>query len=479
MPSISSPGIGSGLDVNSIVTQLVAIEREPIKLLQQQATTVQSKLSIYGLIQSKLSALRDASAALTQSATWGQTLGSSSDPAAVGITTSSTTRAGSHTVQVTSLAAAQSAATATRYASVDAVFGEGTLQVQLGSWSGGAFTPRSGAASVSITIGPGARTLAQVRDAINAGNAGVTASVLNDASGSRLVLRSSATGAENGFTVGVTDADGGNADASGLSALAYDPAGGATSLTLAQPAADAHALIDNLPVVSASNTLAGVIDGITLTLSKVTTGTVQVDAASDKDSIRKKIDAFVSAYNEVNALLAAQTKYDAASKVAGALQGDSAALGIRSQLRNLLGASSAASGVFGRLSDIGFDVKTDGSIAVNETKLGNGIANLAEIAKLFSGSDALVPANNGIATQLRKLTERMLAFDGTVQSHTEGLQNRLDQNRERQDRLESRVTRTEARLRAQYAALDTQMNQLAGLSNYVSQQITNWNKNTS
>ena len=478
MPAISSPGIGSGLDVNSIVTQLVAIERQPITLLQQQASAVQSKLSIYGQIQSKLSSLRDAAAALTQSATWGQTLGTSSDPSAVGITTSSTTHAGSHTVQVTSLAAAQSAATAASFASVDAVLGEGTVQIQLGSWDAGTFTPKAGAASVSITIGPGPRTLAQVRDAINGSNAGVTASVLTDASGSRLVMRSSATGAQNGFRIGVTDADGANGDAAGLSALAYDPQGGASSLTLAQPAADAHALIDNLPVVSPSNTLAGVIDGITLTLSKVTTGPVQVDAAADTDSIRKKIDAFVSAYNDVNALLAAQTKYDAATKTAGALQGDSAALGIRSQLRNLLGTTSGASSVFGRLSDIGFDVKADGSIAVNATKLGNGIANLAEIGKLFSASDPLVAGNNGIATQLRKLTESMLAFDGTVQSHTDGLQHRLDMNHERQDKLESRVTRTEARLRAQYSALDTQMNQLAGLSSYVQQQITNWNKRT-
>ena len=478
MAAISSPGIGSGLDVNSIVTQLVAIERKPITQLQQQASTVQSKLSIYGTIQSKLSALRDAASALGQAGTWSQTLGSSADPSAVGVTTSSTTHAGSYGVQVTALAAAQSAATAISYASPDAVFGEGTLNIQLGAWSAGAFTPKTGAAAVSLTIGPGTKTLAQVRDAINGANAGVTASVLTDASGSRLVLRSTATGAANGFRIGVTDADGGNADTTGLSALAYDPQGGATAMTLAQPAADATALIDNLPVTSASNTLAGVIDGITLTLSKVTTTPVQVSATTDADSIRKKIDAFVTAYNDVNSLLAAQTKYDDASKTAGALQGDSAALGIRSQLRNMIGITSGGSSAFGRLSDIGFDIKTDGSLSVDATKLGNGLANLAEITKLFSNSDPLVPANDGVATQLRKLTDRMLAFDGTVQSHTEGLQHKLDRNRDRQDQLESRVLRTEARLRAQYSALDTQMNQLAGLSSYVQQQIANWNKST-
>jgi flagellar hook-associated protein 2 len=470
--AVSSPGIGSGLDVNSIVTQLVAIERQPITTLKKQATDVQSQLSVYGQLQSKLSALQSASAALSQSTTWTQTAGTSSDPASVGVATDSTTRAGSYQVQVTSLASGQSVATASSYASADAVIGEGTLHVQLGSWAGGGFAAKAGAAAVDITIGPGAQTLAQVRDAINNANAGVSASVLTDSTGTRLVLRSSATGEVNGFQIGVTDTGGG-----GLSALAYDP-GGTSAMTLARPAADAIATIDNLPVRSASNTLSGVIDGVTLTLSKVTTAPVQIVAANDADAIKTKITAFVTAYNDVNSMLAAQTKYDAATKTAGALQGDSAAWGLRTQLRNMLGTTSGASSMFGRLSDIGFDVKSDGSISVNDTKLTNGLANLDQLRKVFANSDPVTPANDGVVLQMRKLTDRMLAFDGTLQSRTDGLQHRLDLNQTQQSKLEDRVTRTEARLRAQYSALDTQMNTLNGLSSYVQQQITNWNKST-
>lgn len=470
--AVSSPGIGSGLDVNSIVTQLVAIERQPITTLKQQATEVQSKLSVYGQLQSKLSALQSASAALSQASTWTQTSGTSSDAAAVGVTTDATTRAGSYQVEVTTLAAAQSVATATSYASADAVMGEGTLHLQLGSWAGGSFAAKAGAAAVDIAIGPGAKTLAQVRDAINNANAGVSASVLTDSTGTRLVLRSSATGEVNGFQLGVTDTGGG-----GLSALAYDP-GGTSAMTLARPASDAIATIDNLPVRSASNTLSGVIDGVTLSLSKVTTGPVQIVAANDKEAIKTKITAFVTAYNEVNSLLAAQTKYDSGSKTAGALQGDSAAWGLRTQLRNMVGTTSGASTMFGRLSDIGFDVKSDGSISVNDNKLNNGLANLDQLRKVFANSDPVTPANDGVVLQMRKLTDRMLAFDGTLQSRTDGLQHRLDLNQTRQSQLEDRVVRTEARLRAQYSALDTQMNTLNGLSNYVAQQITNWNKST-
>ena len=468
--AVSSPGIGSGLDVNSIVTQLVAIERQPITSLQQQATTVQSKLSVYGQLQSKLSALQSASAALSQSSTWTQTAGTSSDPASVGVATASTTRAGSYQVEVTALATAQSTATATSYASADSVMGEGTLHVQLGSWAGSGFAAKSGAAPVDIAIGPGAKTLAEVRDAINNANAGVTASVLTDATGTRLVLRSAATGEVNGFKIGVTGTGGG-----GLSVLAYDP-GGSSAMTLARPASDAIATIDNLPVRSSSNTLSGVIDGITLTLAKVTTAPVQIVAINDQEAIHKQITAFATAYNDVNALLASQTKYDAGSKTAGALQGDSAAWGLRTQLRNMLGTTSGASSVFGRLSDIGFDVKSDGAISVNETKLTNGLANLGELRKVFANSDPALPANDGVVLRMRKLTDSMLAFDGALQSRTTGLQHRLDLNQTRQSQLEGRIARTEARLRAQYSALDTQMNQLNGLSNYVQQQITNWNK---
>ena len=154
---------------------------------------------------------------------------------------------------------------------------------------------------------------------------------------------------------------------------------------------------------------------------------------------------------------------------------DAAGLAIAERM---LGTTSGASSMFGRLSDIGFDVKSDGSISVNDTKLTNGLANLDQLRKVFANSDPVTPANDGVVLQMRKLTDRMLGFDGTLQSRTDGLQHRLDLNQTQQSQLEDRVTRTEARLRAQYSALDTQMNTLNGLSSYVQQQITNWNKST-
>jgi flagellar hook-associated protein 2 len=473
MASISSIGIGSGLDIESVITQLVAVERAPVTKLQTEATSLQTKLSTYGKLQSNVSALRDAASALTRSSTWNATVGSSSDATSVAVTTSASTLPGSYVLEVQRLASVQSNATGV-YASADALVGEGTLHIELGTWGAGqtSFTPKTGAVAVDITVGPPAESLAQLRDKINASNSGVVASVLTDASGARLVLRSAATGEANGFRIGVNDTDGNNFDGVGLSALAFDPSAGILTMAQALAAANAAASLNGLPIASESNTLSNVLDGMTLTLGKVTTAPVLVEAKPDKESIRKALDSFVTAYNDLNKLVAEQTKYDAGSKTAGVLQGDSAAVSIRTQMRSLLGSSSGASAMFTRLAEVGFDVQTDGSIKLDETKLANGLANLGEMKKLFSNSDLLTPANNGIATQLRAMADQVLGIEGSISTRTEGLRKRIDLNQDRQDLLEDRIAMIEKRLRAQYTALDKQMASLNSLSNYVTQQLS-------
>jgi flagellar hook-associated protein 2 len=471
MANISSPGVGSGLDVNSIVTQLVAIERQPIVQLQTQASSLQTKLSAFGKLQSDLSALRDAASALTSPSTWNQTTGTSSDAASVSVTTDATNLPGNYSVQVTQLAQAQSNISKTYTAATDLV-GEGTIHIELGAWgAGNSFTTNPNATPIDITVGPPAKSLAEVRDMVNAANAGITAAVLTDASGARLVFRSATTGAINGFKLTVTDTDGNNVDTSGLSALAYDPSVGVVTMAQALAAANASALINGAPVSSTTNTLTNVVDGMTLQLQRETTAPVQITTAADKDAIRKKVEAFVSAYNDLNGELATQTKYDATTKTAGTLQGDSAAVSLRASLRNTLRGTSGASTIFTSLADIGFDVQQDGSIKLDSNKLGNALSNLSELKKMFSNSDTLVPTNNGFATLFRTQADQALGIDGSIASRSEGLRNSISRNEQRQADLEARVAQTEARLRRQYTALDTQMGQLQSLSTYVTQQM--------
>ena len=459
MTTISSPGIGSGLDVNSIISQLLAIERQPIVALQSKATQIQARISEYGKLQSLTSAFRDAASALTKNETWGQTVGTSSNAAAVAITVQSGAAVGNYSLQVQALATAQSLASGV-FASTNEAPGAGTLHIELGSWGPGqtTFTPKSGAAAVDITI-EATDTLAQVRDKINAANAGVTVTVLNDGSGARLLMRSSATGTESAFRT------------SGMSAFAFDPSSGPGAMTQTQAAGNAAATIDGLAITSQSNTLANLVDGITLTLGQVTTAPVELAVTQDNDALKKAVQTFADAYNALATLIAGQVKYDAGSKTAGPLQGDSSAVGIQRQLRAMMGASSGASSVFGRLSDIGLEMQANGSVKVNAGKLDAALANLPEMKKFFANSDIAVPGNNGIARQFYTLTDAMLGVDGTLTTRTDSLQQGIERNEADQERLEQRVEQVEKRLRAQYTALDTTLGRLSGISSYVSQQM--------
>ena len=292
MATISSAGIGSGLDVNSIVTQLMAIERQPVTALQTKATKIQTQISEFGKQKSAMSTLRDAARKLTNTDTWGATVGSSSNTNAVDVTTTTGAAVGNYAVEVSSLAASQSLASAVFPAST-ATPGAGTLHIELGAWNTGqtAFTPKTGATAVDITIAA-TDTLAQVRDKINASGAGVTALVFTDASGSRLLMRSSTTGVDNAFRTTVVDGDGGNTDAAGLSRLAYDPSAGAAVMTRTQAAANAVATFNGLPVSSASNTLTNIVDGMTLKLKGLTAGAVEVGVVQDNESLTKAVQAF-------------------------------------------------------------------------------------------------------------------------------------------------------------------------------------------
>jgi flagellar hook-associated protein 2 len=198
----------------------------------------------------------------------------------------------------------------------------------------------------------------------------------------------------------------------------------------------------------------------------------------DSASMKKSLQAFADAYNAVATLITTQTKYDAATKRGGPLQGDSAAVGLQRQLRSLAGASSGASSTFARLTDIGLGTDASGQMVVSSSKLDNALANPTELKKLLASSDLLVPANNGLARQFRTLADSMLSIDGSLATRSDGLRHRLDLNKTQQERLNDRIAMTEKRLRAQYTALDTQLGKLNGLSSYVTQQIAQFNKSS-
>jgi flagellar hook-associated protein 2 len=475
--AITSRGIGSGLDVTAIIAGLMKVEEIPLTRLEDQATSIQSRISAFGAVKSAMDTFRDASSALALPSTWNATAGTSSDASAVAVATTANAATGNYAVQVLNLAASHSTVSGT-FTSGDALAGAGSLHIDLGTWTGEtAFAAQAGGTGVDIAV-TATDTLDTLAAKVNAAGAGVSASVVNDATGSRLVFSSSTTGVDNAFRITAVDSDGNHADASGLSALAYDPAGGTSATTLTQAAANASATINGLSITSATNSLTNVLDGLTLTLAKVTTGPVQVTVAQDSAAIKKSVQTFVDAYNGLSTLLSTDLKYDQNSKTAGPLQADSAAVSLQRQLRGLIGESSAASGAFSTLSEVGLEIQTDSTLKINDTKLSSAMANPLELKKLFTNIDPVDPANNGFATRLRTFGNAVLGSDGLLTSRMAGLSTKLANNQEDQDDLNVRLAATEARLQKQYTALDAQMASLNTLSTYMTQQIANWNKST-
>lgn len=465
MATISSLGVGSGLDAESLVSKLVAVEQQPITTLQSTNSTLQTKVSTWGNLQSLFSQLQDAATALTSGDAFSATTATSADTTAVSASTGSGSKAGSYAVQVNALASAQF------LASTGAVSGTGTLNFEVGAAGGS--SPRTFSVDITSTDDTLAKIAAKISTAGK--DQGISASVVSDASGERLVIRG-ATGADNAFRISVTDDDGNNTDASGLSALAWNGTD-SSSMARTQTAASAQATINGISVTSNSNTLSNVIDGLTLTLGKVTTGTVNVSVAQDNSSITKSVNSFVSAYNAVVNQIRTQTAYDADTKTAGTLQGDSTANGLLRQLRNLVGQTSGASSTYTRLSSVGIDIKTDGTLSVSASKLTTALeTDVGEVAKLFGNVDDSNPGNNGIAERLRQLAAQAVGSDGPISTRTDGLKSSIQRNTKTIDDMQARVDLYEKRLRSQYTQLDTSMAQLNTLSSYVTNMVAQLNK---
>ena len=482
MTSLSTPGIGSGLDVSGIVDKLVAIEQAPVDLLTKAKTTLQAKLSSFGLLKSYTTNLHDAVARLSAPSLWQQTSALTTDSSAVSASSTASAQAGTYSVQVSQLAQAQSLASGV-YASSTASVGTGTLKIELGSYgTGNAFTGQTPPQSVDIVIGAGEDSLESVRAKINAANAGVTASIVKDASGARLAIQSKATGITNAIRISVTADTALPAlptDPPSLASLAYDPGTPAASqLTQTVEPKNAQATINGLVVTSTTNTFTDAIEGVSLNVAKVTTAPVQIQVGPNNDAFKKVITDFVKAYNDINTYLTAQTKYDPDTKTAATLQGDGATLSLQRQLRSAITFPSSASTTFQTLSDLGIQVQSGGGLLVNDAKLTTALGNLSEVSKAFTnaGSGASGDPSIGFAVRLEALTKALNNTDGAVSTRTAALRDSIKRNDDDVAALQARIAATKARLLQQYGSLDTKISQLNSLNTYINQQFFATNK---
>lgn len=392
----------AGLDVNGIVSQLMVAERQPLTKLATKEAGYQAKLSAYGSIKSSFSNFQAALQGLNSASKFQALTATASDTSVFSATASSTAVPGTYSLEVTSLAQAQKLVAAGKTSSTDAI-GSGTattVTFDFGTISGGTLTggvysgatfASNGNGTKNITIDSSNNSLQGIRDAINAADIGVKASIINDGSGTpyRLALSSDSNGVSNSVKVSVTG------DAAVASLLAHDPAG-TQNLSETVTAQNANFKLNGVTVTKTSNTITDAVEGITLTLSKVSAAPTTLTVARDTASISSSIAGFVKTYNDLATTLKNASSYDAANKRGAILQGDATVRSLQTQLRGIVG--SAVTGTPGdltTLSSIGVSFQTDGSLAVDQTKLNDAINNhFDEIASLFAsvgkGSDALV-----------------------------------------------------------------------------------------
>lgn len=468
MATISSAGIGSGLDVNSLITKLMDLESQPIAALNKKEAVAQAKISTLGTLKSSLATLQTASKALSTPSQLSPLKTSVADSTILGATAGSGAVAGTYNIEVQSLAESQKLLTAGYANTTDAIGTVGNkITFTFGTYGAGpSFTANPDKTAQTITIDSDNNSLAGLRDAINNANIGVTASIINDgtATGYHLSLTSTETGARNALKVSVDDAS--------LNAFTYDPTGGTSNMTQTVAAQDAVIKVDTTTITKQSNTITDAIEGVTLNLtSESALGvTTKLTLTRDTASVQTAIQNFVKAYNDTSKALADATAYNATTGKAATLTGDATVRMIQTQLRNLLNTpiAGAAAGS-STLVDIGVNFQRDGTLSIDSATLSAALANPT---KDFTALFASKGTNKGYGLQMDTLIGQLTSPVGIIANQTTGLNASITDIGKQRTALQDRLVNVEKRYRAQFGALDTIMASMNATSTYLTQQLT-------
>jgi len=396
MASITSPGIGSGLDINSLVGKLVDAQKTPqLKRLDSQEAGLQAQLSAFGTLKGALSSLQSSLASLNAIETYRGRTAESSDTSVLTATANVAAAAGIHNISLSQLATVHKLATDpvnntnARFTATTDLVGTGTLTFKFGTTvydkatdTYTSFTQNADRPTQTVTITDG--SLQGIRDAVNKAGIGVTASIVFDGSYQRLSFAADQTGAANSLEVTVQDSDANNSDSSGLSLLAFNST--ATNLNQTQASQDTVGLnIDGIAVSSASNTLTDTIEGLSIELKAA--GTTTLNVALDKNNVSSAINSLVEKYNALVTTINDLSSFDPETKRSGLLNGNGVLRSIDSQLRRLLSDPvQNPGGPFKLLTDIGISRNSkDGTLVLDNTKLDAAISShFDDIASLFT-----------------------------------------------------------------------------------------------
>jgi flagellar hook-associated protein 2 len=450
--AITSTGLATGMNINGVVQQLVNAEGQAAKgLLDRQQARVDTRLSGLGKLKGVLSSFQTALKKLEALDTFSARKTTLSNDSALALQADRTAAVGSYSIEVLNLARAEKMVSS-GFASASTVVGTGTLTLGVGG------------NSFSVTIDASNNTLAGVRDAINnaSGNTGVSATIVNadDGSGgtvSKLVLTAKETGTANALSVSISDDDGNNADASGLSGLAM------TQLVAAQ---DAVIRVDGQTVTRSSNTISDAVSGLTFNLKAITTSPVTAQVSADSEEVVKALQGFVDSYNSLRQVMSDLGRYDPATKKAAELTGDATLRNLQQQLRRDLTSNvSSVSGGVDSLAGIGIEIDRYGAMKLNSAKLSEAMnGNPAVVSDLFRSAD-------GVATRTNAKIDEYLKSGGILDTQTRSMNDQKRQIADRRAALDARLSKVEEQYLKQFNKMDQIVAGYQSTGNYLAAQL--------
>jgi flagellar hook-associated protein 2 len=458
--SMAVGGLISGLDTNSMIEQLLELERQPILKLQQREAAYQVELSAYGSLQGILGSLKSAIEDLDSVSNLTRFSAIPGDTDLFSVSADENATSGSYGITVQQLAGVHKLAS--RAFSQGEYVGEGTLHLKVGNGS-------TTDIAVSATD-----TIVEMAQAVNEAEAGVRAGVIFDGTDYYLTLVADTTGVENVINLTVTDTgDTNNTDMTGLSRLVYDQ-GVTENLSNTQDAADSIIIVDGVVDIHRSNNVINdVIEGVNLTLKsapEAPDNQTTLTVSRDLDAVVSKITAFVDTYNEAIDLFEGYQSFDSATETAGVLMGDATTKSMRNRLNTMV--TGMVSGVesFSRLADLGIALNREGRLEVDSSTLNSALDDhFDDVLQFFTQS---TEGSEGFALRMKDTLDGILrSTDGALSARTDGIQNSIDDIEDRVEREEMRVLAWETRTRAQFNALEVLLAEYQTTGDYLSQQI--------
>jgi flagellar hook-associated protein 2 len=436
--TITPSSSGSGIDVQGTVDQLMVVERQPETQMKTEQATLSAQASAIGTINNALSTLQSSVQVLSDfSGQLGARAISSSNSSLVTATADGTALLANHQITINSLATTSSFFTNTLATSSTTV-GQGSFDIQV-----------NGAKTASITVDSTNNTLDGVAKAINAANAGVTASVIVDTKGARLSILSSSSGAAGEVSL----------------------ANNTTNLTFNQAVVgkDASLSVDGIAISSGSNLVKGVIPGVTLSLLGADpNSSVSLGITPDVSQASAAIQSFVTNYNTAIQLVNAQSVYDPTTKFSQPLSGDSSLSLVQQQLYSGIAYSTTATNNgINSLSSLGITVNNDGTLTVDNTKLTSALTTQnSDVQNFFQTT------GTGFAQSLNTtLTSMTDTTQGSLQVELTGINNNVSSLTAQIADFETRMTQRETDLVNQYAQINTTLESIPTLLAQINSQL--------